>query len=516
MALNINTNIGALNAAAAASSVNKMQETAMERLSTGQRINTAADDAAGVAIASRLTSEIKGTNQAIRNAMDGQAMIDTAEGAHNEIVNILQRMRELSVQAANDTNDSNDRANLQAEVNALTSEINRIAEVTTWAGQKLLNGTGGAGQNGVFSFQVGSGTASENQISATVGAMTAAALGVGEGNVAVSADATTLTEVGNNVLQVGGTPRNGDVYKLTVAGVALQVKLVDTTAANMTYSVSTDGGTTFGATATATGNGVAGAADAIKAAINAQTATNYQGLTATAGTDGSVTVNQAINFSASSFTNTAGTPVTGAGTLNATGDVLTFAGIDGAEAVSITINDETIALTAATLTADAYSDDAPGMQKALQGAIDANTKLKGLGLVVGLANSDADITITATAKTTTLLESASSTPSASTSALSVATAADSRTSITAIDAAIKTVNTQRANLGAVSNRLDSTVNNLTNISTNLESGRSRIQDADFAAESTNLAKTQILQQASTAMLAQANASKQGVLSLLQG
>ncbi|MEY3005048.1 MAG: hypothetical protein RLZZ491_2224, partial [Pseudomonadota bacterium] len=99
MALNINTNIGALGAAAAASAVNKSMETSMERLSSGLRVNTAADDAAGIAIASRLTSEIRGTNQAIRNAMDAQALIDTAEGAHNEIVNILQRMRELAVQS---------------------------------------------------------------------------------------------------------------------------------------------------------------------------------------------------------------------------------------------------------------------------------------------------------------------------------------------------------------------------------------------------------------------------------
>ena len=116
MALTVATNTGALMAQAAASSVNKEMEVSMERLSTGKRINAAADDAAGVAIASRLTAEIRGTNQAIRNAMDGQAMLDTAEGAHIEIVNILQRMRELAVQSANDSNDANDRANLQLEI----------------------------------------------------------------------------------------------------------------------------------------------------------------------------------------------------------------------------------------------------------------------------------------------------------------------------------------------------------------------------------------------------------------
>ena len=114
--------------------------TAMERLSTGMRINSASDDAAGVAIASRLSAEITGINQAVRNAQDGQSMIDAAEGAHLEIENILQRMRELSVQAANDTNDDTDRANLHHEVDELMEEIDRIAVTTTWAGKSLING----------------------------------------------------------------------------------------------------------------------------------------------------------------------------------------------------------------------------------------------------------------------------------------------------------------------------------------------------------------------------------------
>ncbi len=125
-------------AAASATSVNKDMSTAMERLSTGKRINSAADDAAGVAIASRLSSEIRGTNQAIRNAMDGQALIDTAEGAHKEVENILQRMRELAVQASNDTNGAADRTSLQGEFSALSDEITRIGGATTWGGYSCL------------------------------------------------------------------------------------------------------------------------------------------------------------------------------------------------------------------------------------------------------------------------------------------------------------------------------------------------------------------------------------------
>jgi len=277
MALAIATNTGALMAAASASSVNRDMETSMERLSTGKRINSAADDAAGVAIASRLTSEIRGTNQAIRNAMDGQALIDTAEGAHKEIENILQRMRELAVQGSNATNSSADRANLTAEFSALRTEIDRIADTTTWAGQSLLNG------NSTVSFQ----------------------------------------------FQIGG--KSGQTLTQVVKGVGISGKVI-------------------------------------------------------------------------------------------------------------------------TLTSIA----------------DINTLTK-------------------------------------------ASAA-----IAKIDTSITNLNTQRANLGAASNRLDYTVNNLTNISIQLEGGRGRIEDADFAMESTSLAKSQILQQASTAMLAQANASKQNVLTLLQG
>jgi flagellin len=149
MALAIATNNAALNAAASASSVNRDMETSMARLSSGKRINSASDDAAGVAIASRLSAEIRGTDQAIRNSLDGQALIDTAEGAHKEIENILQRMREVAVQAANDTNNDQDRANLQAEMDAMVTEIDRIAETTTWAGTNLMEAS-----TSTFEFQV--------------------------------------------------------------------------------------------------------------------------------------------------------------------------------------------------------------------------------------------------------------------------------------------------------------------------------------------------------------------------
>ena len=200
MALAIATNNAALRAAASASSVNRDMETSMARLSTGKRINAARDDAAGVAIASRLAAEIRGTDQAIRNALDGQALIDSAEGGHKEIENILQRMREVSVQAANDTNNTQDRSNLQAEMNALTTEIDRIASVTTWAGQKMMDSNGSS-----FSFQVGTATGDKNQISVNLNAMSASALGLG-GSASSSASSSSSTgRTVNNAISGQGT-----------------------------------------------------------------------------------------------------------------------------------------------------------------------------------------------------------------------------------------------------------------------------------------------------------------------
>ena len=138
MGLSVNTNVGALNALAAASSTNKSMETSMARLASGKRINTSADDAAGMAIASRLTAEIRGTNMAIRNASDGQALINTADGASEEVVNILQRMRELGNQAANDTNSDQDRTNISSEMGQLKSEINRIDLKVQYLNKKII------------------------------------------------------------------------------------------------------------------------------------------------------------------------------------------------------------------------------------------------------------------------------------------------------------------------------------------------------------------------------------------
>jgi len=408
MSLSVATNSGALMAQAAASSVNKEMEISMERLSTGKRINSAADDAAGIAIATRLTSEIQGTNQAIRNAMDGQALIDTAEGAHEEITTLLQRMRELAVQAANDTNDANDRNNLQTEFEQLTKEVNRISQVTTWAGQKLLHGgeddSSSHSDTNTFTLHIGSNTtAAQDQLSVVVGAVTAKALGVGFNTTTLASQASVAS-----VALISST-----------ASVASQASVAATTTA---------------------------ASVASQASIASVASVASQASVAATGTQAS----QASVASAASIASRA-----------------------------------SLASLAASDSSTSRASRASAASLASRAAVSSQAA------IVSKASGEIH-------------------------SLTLNSASNALAAINALDAGMVTINTQRATLGSLSNRLDNTVSNLTNISTNLQAGRGRIEDADFAAETTNLAKAQILQQASTAMLAQANASKQNVLSLLQG
>jgi len=561
-------------------------ELAMERLSTGLRINTAADDAAGVAIASRLTSEIRGTNQAIRNAMDGQAMIDTAEGAHNEITNILQRMREVIVQAANDTNNASDRANLQTELDNLTAEIDRIAGTTAWAGKLLLDGSTPDSKNlsgvhsdkATFNLQVGSSTAALDTMAVQIGAVSSKALGISgptttpstQLNVAAAATKGNLEITAqsddSSTFTLSGVWNAGDIYTASIAGVQVQITAADADGysndmeglarqfadkasevillpanddalSNMTVSrvgtavtvslgqaggqftlnntavtndASSDGGitvaggnqitianTTYDATETfsvdingttisvanATDYGAgtafaasdAGAAAALAAKVNGTAAFSAAGISATSNA-GVVTLKQVLVPSGVTVTSGAA-----ASTISESSGTFTVGGtVTAGDKFTLTIDGTKVETTIAA--GDQFTDDIAGAVAQIAKAIED----------AGLEN----VKVTNVTGTTFDLEKSNS--------IQVDTLANARSSLQSVDNAINVVNTQRANLGAVSNRLDSTVANLTNISTNLESGRSRIMDADFAAESTNLAKAQILQQASMAMLAQAN------------
>ena len=237
MSMVINTNTASLVAQAANSKVSRSMDTAMERLSTGLRINTAADDAAGIAISSRMTAEVKGIGMAVKNALDAQAFIDTAEGAHQEVESILQRMRELAVQAANDTYSDGDRANLQLEIDQLSTEIDRIAQSTSWGGVSLLNG--GAGNDRLaasmsetadFTFQIGTGTTDGQRVSTSVKAITAAALGVSGTAVApkvegvfdpASGEGKMVTD--GNKVTFSGKFNAGDTYSFKVADETMSI-----------------------------------------------------------------------------------------------------------------------------------------------------------------------------------------------------------------------------------------------------------------------------------------------------
>jgi flagellin len=493
MALQINTNMGALMASSSASSANRAMESAMERLSTGKRINTASDDAAGLAIASRMEAQIRGLNQAIRNAADGQALIDTTEGAHNEVTNILQRMRELSVQAANDTNVSSDRTGLQSEVSQLVAEIDRIASQTTWNGVKILDGSFtskqlqiGADQSQVLSFSVDSAASSDiGDYQLLSDAHAVAANTIDGDDLTINGylgSATVAVAAGASAKDVAATINDNTGSTGVSASAVTKAKLSGLSAAeSVAFTLTGDASATISVTIAS----VSHLGD-LKDAINAKS--GVTGITAAFGDDTSEIV-------------------------------LTH--LDG-EDIAISGMNTTTAAT--TITFEALDRDGSDLTAADTATIsEAGTAT---GTVVGQMTLSSTSSFTVSGDDATAEDgffgTLNGTAAGGTASLSnvasvdISTTSGAANAIRTIDGALEKINSARGDLGAISNRLDNTMSNLTNIVTNVSASQSRIQDADFAAESGNLAKAQILQQASTAMLAQANASKQGVLSLLQG
>jgi flagellin len=487
MASTINTNINSLTAQRNLGMSQSSLSTSMQRLSSGLRINSAKDDAAGLAISDRFTSQIRGLNQAARNANDAISLSQTAEGALGSISGSLQRIRELAVQSANGTNSSSDREAIQNEVTQLTSEINRVATTTQFNGLNLLDGSLTGTQ-----FQVG---ANANQvINVGIGSSKAADLGsntLASSNVALTA-LTTATATGLNLVAAQTLTINGNGTTKTAA---VAVNASAKTIAGSVNVETASTGVTASAKTTATLSGVT--AGAISFTLQGANATAVA-ITATVSSSTDLAaIAKAINAQ-SSLTN-----------ITATSDKagnLVMTDLDG--------NDIKMVSTQAAAgdgVGTAQLTGSTGVAAAAFGAA-------GLATVGGALTFDSKsgFSIASTDATGTVVTAATNGSTLSTvAALTVSTVTGANNALKVIDAALAQISDQRAALGAVQNRFESTVTNLQTSAENLSSSRSRIQDADFAAETANLSRSQILQQAGTAMVAQANQLPQGVLALLR-
>lgn len=388
----INTNVSATLTQNAITKNERAMSTAMEQLSTGKRINSASDDAAGLAIASRMTSQINGLAQAARNANDAISLVQTADGALVEVTSMLQRMRELAVQSASDTNVAADRTALNQEFTQLRSEINRIATNTQWNGSNILDGT--VGSSGELSFQVGANASQTITLTLddfqTTSSSQSTTLTADTSTAASGPSATGVAQV--STIVVGGTVTEGDVLTVAAGGVSVSYTV---TAADVA-----DGNTT--------------AADTVATALS-----------------------------------------TALGTIS---------GI-------------TKAVSGATLTFTASSTS--------YGSNSFDLQVGDGGLMSGISSS------------------------------AITSQSLANTAVAALDTAIGLINTERSEMGATINRLQFAADNLLNVKSNAEASRSRVEDTDYAAATTELARTQIIQQAATAMLAQANQIPQTVLALLK-
>jgi flagellin len=505
MASTINTNIPSLTAQRNLATSQMSLATSMQRLSSGLRINSSKDDAAGLAISERFTSQIRGTNQAARNANDGISLSQVAEGALGSSSAILQRIRELAVQSANATNSASDRAALNAEVGQLAAELNRIAQTTQFNGQNILDGSFTSA-----TFQVG---ANANQ---TIIATTANFSTNKYGN----------NRIGSSVAASTGGP--GDL----VQGTLTTGTNVTTAVASATSSIVADTLVISGFTGSANISIVAGdSAKTVAASINAQSGTT--GVSATART--SINLDQFTT--AGSYTlsvisdNPAATPVSVAfniGTtlntadglaaaINAFNDRSSQTGVTAkinSTGTGITLTNESGAdISIASNAASVGSFTAGGVTVAaastvyINGAItmDSNSSF-------GIATTSGAVGTGASYFTGTAL--ASELQAAST--LDVSTVESATRTLTTVDSSLAVIAGQRAKFGALQSRFETTISSLNTAGENLAASRSRIQDADFAQETANLSRTQILQQAGTAMVAQANQLPQTVLSLLKG
>lgn len=581
MPLVINTNVGSLNAQRNLVKSGMEMSNAMERLSSGLRINTAADDAAGLAITNRMSSQVRGLDQAVRNANDGISMIATAEGALSETTNIMQRMRELAVQSSNGIYSDSDRATLNAEVEQLKEELDRIAETTSFNGQKILDGSQksidlqvGADSGQTINFGIDS--FNTKQLGGSGGADVVGTESTGTAAIVAAVDGTDFFINGQSI---------GDMTSLATADQNVKgiLDLVNSKVSGVEMSAFTE------MTSDLKGDGIlAGSEKLTIALVTAEgTALSYE-IQNTSGMDDLVSkindvtggvVKASVNDDGTmTLANDEGAKITLTGsssavTLDATGFTegtdnvgeasYALTSLDGSDIIISKDAAGTTALDTADASAfgldsrleagDIKGVTATGVAKlgdgelvingveigAATGATSAanvlaiNRMSAQTGVVASQASdvftlnsvdgSEISIEFLGTTSEKTTIEGKlgfQETNSAkgvggSVADLDISTAAGAQKAIDTLDQALEQVNAQRSQLGAVNNRLDFTVSNLMNVSENTSAARSRILDADFAKETAALSKAQVLQQASSAMLAQANAAPQQVLSLLR-
>lgn len=503
MAQVINTNISSLNAQRNLNTSQSALATSLQRLSSGLRINSAKDDAAGLAISDRMTSQIRGLNQAVRNANDGVSLAQTAEGALSESGNALQRIRELALQSANATNSASDRAALQSEVNQLKQEIDRIANTTEFNGLKLLNGSFTA-----QSFQVG---ANANQtISVTVAGASTSLLANSYVNAVSS---TTANQGTSSTTAANATPPAANTIAaqtLTVSG-TLGTSTVSVSAGDSAYTIANSINAKEGSTGVTARAYNTAQIDTLSVA---GTVTLTLGSGSTTSTISAAVTTTDLSALATEINKVAGT--TGVSATVISGGGLKLIQADGKD---IAISNFTHSTGGATI--KAYATNAAGT------AVDAVTLTDGAAnstLVAGYVEFDSNNSFSVSSSIAetagSILNVAANTSVGSSqsllNAVDISTVTGANAAIAVIDASLKTVSSIRADLGAVQNRFSAVISNLQASSENISAARSRIQDADFAAETANLTRAQILQQAGVAMLAQANALPNNVLTLLRG
>ena len=556
MAQVVNTNVMSINAQR---QLNKSQATsneAMERLSSGLRINSAKDDAAGLAISTGLQSQITGINQAVRNSNDGISMAQTAEGSMDEMTNILQRMRELSVQSANDTNSASNRVAIQEEVDQLHSELDRIAETTEYNGTKLLDGTAGE-----TTLQIGAN--SGQTLSFTIDSVTTNALGLnGDLNKSeLNGGRVSDTKLAADAMQINGvnigTPETASAADTAEA---INLKTSETGVTATAYNViegddtstAVDGVTTGMQITVGTGSAVTLSATSSMSNLVTTINRDVEGVTASVGDRGQLLL---TNDTGEDIT-VAGTDNAGSGIANdvyhgylaldsADNTAIDVAGTPAAAGFLVSNGTDSITSDAVTLAAitkesglqingvdiDPIDDGSGGAPTVANLIIHINSYSDETGVTVSgdasalqySAESGRGIEISSSAdtqakRTTALtslgMQSEMGGKVVESLGTNVSTMEGSMSTIDKIDSALEQISGSRAGLGAIQNRLDSTISNLENVSQNLSASNSRIQDADFASETSKMSKAQILQQAGTSMLSQANASAQSVLSLL--